>query len=133
MALPPAAFYPGLTPFVRDETLVAARSEAEQARVALAKAESALIDARRAGQAIRAAEDAAALADARAPARKPPSQPSRRGSRRTGRSYADPPAADRDDLALAAGRAHRRAAVCAAEEAALRAEQTAAAAGRPWS
>lgn len=119
VALPPAVYYPGLTPFVQQETVAAAEAQVAKARAALDEArakvapglvlgssgvpatEPAAIDpliraVDVAERSLRAAEGALASTQARIAA--------------DNARYAQPPTANANDLALTAGKVEREAA-----------------------
>ena len=117
VSLPPAAYYQGLVPFVREEARAGAAEE-------LKTAERELTQLRQDDE---APGDAVALAEARAVAARLKCELVEATIRADDARFASPPTADAERLARAASLAERRHAAAKAEEDALRADRELAA------
>ncbi|HEX5442487.1 MAG TPA: DUF1549 domain-containing protein, partial [Pirellulales bacterium] len=132
VALPPTVYYPGLTPFVQQETLAAAEAQVTKAQAALDDARAKVapglvpggskVDSKvavdplvaAAEKSLKAAQGALASAQARIAA--------------DNAKYAQPPGANANDLALAAAKAEREAVSLQADSDVAAAEQSLASA-----
>ncbi|HVC98750.1 MAG TPA: DUF1549 and DUF1553 domain-containing protein [Pirellulales bacterium] len=130
--LPAMAYYPGLTPHVQQETLAAAESDAVNARSALDTAANALAQAQQAvpptPDIVTQAASASVLAEKSLAAARANVAFVQVRTAADNAKYAVTPAADANELSLAAGKAERELAFCNAEIAVLKAEQALAAA-----